>query len=54
VKQSVTAILEADSASKLEELEALSGAWDGEALVVSKYDIFVVLIMLGIFVLNSL
>jgi hypothetical protein len=43
VKQSVTAILEADSASKLEELEALSGAWDGEALVVSKYEIFVLL-----------
>ncbi|XP_059469989.1 ubiquitin carboxyl-terminal hydrolase 5 [Neocloeon triangulifer] len=37
LKQSVNAILEADSASKLEELEALSGAWDGEALVVSKF-----------------
>jgi len=36
VKQSVNAIIEGDSASKLEELEALSGAWDGEALVISK------------------
>ncbi|XP_049819162.1 ubiquitin carboxyl-terminal hydrolase 5 isoform X2 [Aethina tumida] len=37
VKQSVQALLDLPSASKLAELEALSGTWDGEARMVSKY-----------------
>ncbi|CAH1179098.1 unnamed protein product [Phaedon cochleariae] len=37
VKQSVQAIIDLPSAGKLAELEALSGTWDGEARVVSKY-----------------
>ncbi|KAJ8964323.1 hypothetical protein NQ314_004993 [Rhamnusium bicolor] len=37
VKQSVQAIIDLPSASKLAELEALSGTWDGEARVVSKH-----------------
>ncbi|KAL3284236.1 hypothetical protein HHI36_018399 [Cryptolaemus montrouzieri] len=37
VKQSVHAIFEVESASKLAELEALKGTWDGEARVVSKH-----------------
>lgn len=37
VNASVKAILELPSASKLAELEALSGTWDGETRAVSKY-----------------
>jgi ubiquitin carboxyl-terminal hydrolase 5/13 len=36
VKASVKGILEAESASKLAELEALQGTWDGEVRAVSK------------------
>lgn len=37
VKLSVQALLDLPSASKLAELEALSGTWDGEARLVSKH-----------------
>ncbi|CAG9856066.1 unnamed protein product [Phyllotreta striolata] len=37
VKQSVKAIIDLPSASKLAEIEALSGTWDGEVRAVSKY-----------------
>lgn len=37
VKQSVTGILQAESATKLAEMEALSGTWDGEVRKVSKH-----------------
>lgn len=37
VRQSVTTILEAQSASKLAELEALSGTWDGEQRMISRF-----------------
>ncbi|XP_034950209.1 ubiquitin carboxyl-terminal hydrolase 5 [Chelonus insularis] len=37
VKASVTSILNAESATKMAEKEALSGTWDGEARVVSKH-----------------
>jgi len=37
VLTSVSTILAADSASKLEELQALSGTWDGEKRTVSKH-----------------
>ncbi|CAH1967877.1 unnamed protein product [Acanthoscelides obtectus] len=37
VKQSVQAIIDLPSASKLAELEALSGTWDGECRIVSIY-----------------
>ncbi|XP_073970641.1 ubiquitin specific protease 5 [Rhodnius prolixus] len=37
IVNSVQGILDADSASKLAEIEALSGTWDGEARVVSKH-----------------
>lgn len=36
VKLSVTAVLDAESASKKAELEALAGTWDGEARITSK------------------
>jgi ubiquitin carboxyl-terminal hydrolase 5/13 len=36
VNASVRAIIEAESATKLAELEALAGTWDGEARVVTK------------------
>jgi ubiquitin carboxyl-terminal hydrolase 5/13 len=36
VKASVNTIIEADSAAKLAELEALAGTWDGEIRVVTK------------------
>lgn len=35
--KSVTGIFEAQSASKLAELEALTGTWDGEAKVITKH-----------------
>lgn len=41
IVNSVQGILDADSASKLAEIEALSGTWDGEARVVSKYVLFI-------------
>lgn len=37
IKQSVQAIIDLPSASKLAELESLSGTWDGEARIVSKH-----------------
>nr|XP_023023126.1 ubiquitin carboxyl-terminal hydrolase 5 isoform X2 [Leptinotarsa decemlineata] len=37
VKSSVQAIIDLPSASKLAELEALSGTWDGESRIVSKH-----------------
>ncbi|XP_065340224.1 ubiquitin carboxyl-terminal hydrolase 5 [Cloeon dipterum] len=37
VKSSVNAVLQADSAYKLEELEALSNTWDGETIFPSQY-----------------
>ncbi|KAF5272753.1 hypothetical protein FQA39_LY07780 [Lamprigera yunnana] len=37
IQQSVQAIIEMQSASKLAELEALKSTWDGEARVVSKF-----------------
>ncbi|XP_026476766.1 ubiquitin carboxyl-terminal hydrolase 5 isoform X1 [Ctenocephalides felis] len=37
IKQSVQGILDAQSATKLAELESLSGTWDGEARLVSKH-----------------
>ncbi|KAJ4442782.1 ubiquitin carboxyl-terminal hydrolase 5 [Periplaneta americana] len=37
VNASVKAILESDSATKLAELEALAGTWDGEARVITKH-----------------
>lgn len=36
VRASVEAIIEAQSATKLAELEALAGTWDGEARVITK------------------
>lgn len=36
VNTSVNAIIEADSAAKLAELEALAGTWDGEIRAVTK------------------
>ena len=36
VQMSVKAVLEAESALKIAEKEALAGTWDGEAKVVSK------------------
>jgi len=36
VNASVNAIIEADSATKLAELEALAGTWDGEIHAVTK------------------
>jgi len=36
VNASVNAIIEADSATKLAELEALAGTWDGEIRAVTK------------------
>lgn len=36
VQDSICAIIEAESALKVAEREALSGTWDGEAKVVSK------------------
>jgi ubiquitin carboxyl-terminal hydrolase 5/13 len=37
VKSSIEGILEAPSASKLVEMEALTGTWDGETRIVSQY-----------------
>lgn len=37
VSKSVQGIIDVQSASKLAELEALTGTWDGEARIVSKY-----------------
>ncbi|XP_033328036.2 ubiquitin specific protease 5 [Megalopta genalis] len=37
VVQAITCILEAESATKLAEIEALSGTWDGELKAVSKH-----------------
>lgn len=37
VKASVKAVLEADSASKMADLEAMAGTWDGEARQITKY-----------------
>ncbi|KAI4471556.1 ubiquitin carboxyl-terminal hydrolase [Holotrichia oblita] len=37
VKQSVTAILEIQSAATLEELESLTGTWDGEARIITRH-----------------
>ncbi|KAK7864561.1 hypothetical protein R5R35_007330 [Gryllus longicercus] len=37
ISNSVKAIIEADSAKKLIELEALAGTWDGETRIVSKH-----------------
>lgn len=37
VSLSVKTIIESDSAFKLAELEAMSGTWDGEARVISRY-----------------
>lgn len=36
VKVAVKSLLEAESASKLAEIEALAGTWDGEARIISK------------------
>ncbi|XP_054160673.1 ubiquitin carboxyl-terminal hydrolase 5-like [Oppia nitens] len=37
ILQSISAIISADSASRLEELQALAGTWDGEKRIVTKH-----------------